>query len=158
MTMQILLNLLIAMVWMLLHDVWNILTFTIGFILGFFIIFSFRRFFPTPFYGRKLWAIVKLIYLFGIDLFLSSIAVIGHIIRPRLNIQPGIFKMETKLRTDWELAMLINLLTLTPGSVVMEIAQEEGVLYVHAMDVKSSQSSVVKTKNRLEDVIIEVMR
>lgn len=156
--MQILLNLLIAMVWMLLHDVWNVLTFTIGFILGFFIIYSFRRFFPTPFYGRKLWAILKLIYLFGIDLVMSSIVVIGHVIRPKLNIQPGIFKMETKLKTDWELAMLINLLTLTPGSVVMEIAKEEGVLYVHAMDVKSSKQSVIATKNKLEDVIIEVMR
>lgn len=158
MTMQILLNLLIAMVWMLLHDVWNVLTFTIGFILGFFIIFSFRRFFPTPFYGRKLWAILKLMYLFGIDLILSSIVVIGHILRPKLNIQPGIFKMETKLRTEWELAMLVNLLTLTPGSVVMEIVQEEGVLYVHTMDVKSSQQSVIETKNKLEAVIIEVMR
>ncbi|MFB9280068.1 Na+/H+ antiporter subunit E [Cohnella cellulosilytica] len=157
MTMQILLNLLIAMVWMLLHDKWSALTFTIGFILGFFIIFSFRRFFPTPFYGRKLGAILKLIYLFGIDLILSSIVVIGQVIRPRLNIQPGIFKMETKLKTDWELAMLVNLLTLTPGSVVMEIAQEEGILYVHAMDLKTKQS-VLNTKNKLEDVIIEVMR
>ncbi|MFC6553249.1 Na+/H+ antiporter subunit E [Cohnella cellulosilytica] len=155
--MQILLNLLIAMVWMLLHDKWSALTFTIGFILGFFIIFSFRRFFPTPFYGRKLGAILKLIYLFGIDLILSSIVVIGQVIRPRLNIQPGIFKMETKLKTDWELAMLVNLLTLTPGSVVMEIAQEEGILYVHAMDLKTKQS-VLNTKNKLEDVIIEVMR
>ena len=158
MTMQILLNLLIAMVWMLLHDVWNTLTFTIGFILGFFIIYSFRRFFPTPFYGRKLWAILKLIYLFGIDLMMSSIVVIGQVIRPRLNIQPGIFKMETKLMTEWELAMLVNLLTLTPGSVVMEIAPEEGILYVHAMDVKRNKPSVIKTKNKLEDVIIEVMR
>ncbi|QTH46157.1 Na+/H+ antiporter subunit E [Cohnella sp. LGH] len=157
MTMQILLNLLIAVIWMLLHDVWNTLTFTIGFILGFFIIFWFRRFFPTPFYGRKLWAILKLMYLFGIDLILSSIVVIGQIIRPRLNIQPGIFKMKTKLKTDWELAMLVNLLTLTPGSVVMEIAPEEGILYVHAMDMKMS-NSVIKTKNKLEDVIIEVMR
>lgn len=152
------LNLLIAMVWMLLHDEWSTLTFAIGFLLGFLIIYSFRRFFPTPFYGRKLWAILKLIYLFGIDLILSSVVVIGQVIRPRLNIQPGIFKMETKLKTEWELAMLVNLLTLTPGSVVMEIAPEEGMLYVHTMDLKTNEQSVRKTKNKLEDVIIEVMR
>jgi len=40
---------------------------------------------------------------------------------------------------------------------VMEIAPEEGILYVHAMDMKMS-NSVIKTKNKLEDVIIEVMR
>jgi len=157
-TMQLLLNLLIAMVWMLLHDEWNMLTFTVGFLLGFLIIFSVRRFFPTPFYGRKLWSIMKLIYLFSIDLVVSSVLVIGQIIRPKLNIQPGIFRMETKLKSEWELSMLVNLLTLTPGSVIMEIELEKGLLYVHTMDIEKLQDSVIKTKNKLEDVIIEVMR
>jgi len=157
-TMQLLLNLLIAMVWMLLHDEWNMLTFTVGFLLGFLIIFSVRRFFPTPFYGRKLWSIMKLIYLFSIDLVVSSVLVIGQIIRPKLNIQPGIFKMETKLKSEWELSMLVNLLTLTPGSVIMEIELEKGLLYVHTMDIHKLQDSVINTKNKLEDVIIEVMR
>jgi len=156
--MQLLLNLLIAMVWMLLHDEWNMLTFTVGFLLGFLIIFSVRRFFPTPFYGRKLWSIMKLIYLFSIDLVVSSVLVIGQIIRPKLNIQPGIFKMETKLKSEWELSMLVNLLTLTPGSVIMEIELEKGLLYVHTMDIEKMQNAVINTKNKLEDVIIEVMR
>ncbi|OBR62331.1 cation:proton antiporter [Paenibacillus oryzae] len=158
MTMQILLNLLVAMIWMLLHDKWSMLTFVIGFILGAFIIFSMRRFFPTPFYGRKLWSLAKLVGLFSLELFVSSAVVSWQIIRPRLNIEPGIFKMKTRMRTEWELSMLANLMTLTPGSVVMEIAPDEGIMYVHAMDVPSMKKSILRTRDRFEDAIIEVMR
>lgn len=158
MTMQLLLNLLIAMVWMLLHDTWNSLTFAIGFTLGFVIIFALRKFFPTPFYGRKLWAIAKLLAMFSKELMVSSLIVVGQIIRPKLTIEPGIFRMETRMETEWEISLLTNLMTLTPGSVVLEIAPEEGVMFVHAMDVKTMQKMIIRTKNRFEDVIIEVMR
>jgi Multisubunit Na+/H+ antiporter, MnhE subunit len=156
--MQILLNLLIAVIWMMLHDTWNMLTFSIGFLLGALILFGMRRFFPTPFYGRKFWFILKLAWLFCIELFVSSIVAIGQIIRPRLNIQPGIFRMETRMKNEWELSMLANLMTLTPGSVIMEIVPSEGLLYVHAMDVPRMKKGIIRTKDRLEDVIIEVMR
>ncbi len=157
MTMQILLNLVIAMVWMLLHDEWNTLTFAMGFVIGLLMIFSMRRFFPTPFYGKRIWAIVKLLYLFGIELVKSSIIVIAQIIRPKIRIQPGIFKMHTSLKTEWEITMLSNLLTLTPGSVIMEVAPEEGILYVHAMDVPLFQEDIEKTKQLFEKAIREVM-
>ncbi len=156
MTMQILLNLIIALVWMLLHDVWNTLTFAIGYVIGLIIIFALRRFFPTPFYGRKLGSITKLLYLFAVELVKSCVIVIGQIIRPKMNIQPGIFRMETRLKSEWEITMLANMLTLTPGSVIMEVAPEEGVFYVHAMDVVEFQAAIVDTKNRFEKAIMEV--
>lgn len=157
MTMQILLNLLIAMVWMLLHDEWNILSFMIGYVIGMNMIFILRRFFPTPFYGRRVWAIIKLLYLFGIEIVKSSVIVIAQITRPQINIQPGIFKMTTSLKSEWEISMLSNLLTLTPGSVIMEVAPDEGVLYVHAMDVAEFQEEIEKTKCLFEKAIREVM-
>ena len=158
MTVQILLNLLIAMVWMMLHDVWNTLMFAIGYLLGFLIIYSLRRFFPGRFYGIKLWAIIKLLYLFSIELITSSIIVIGQIMRPKINIKPGIFKTTTRLKSEWEVTMLSNLLTLTPGSVVLEIDKDEGALYIHAMDVAEFEEATIRTKNRFEEVIMEVMR
>lgn len=158
MTLQILLNILLAAIWMMLHDTWSMLTFVIGYLLGAFILFGIRRFFPTPFYGRKFWFMIKLAWLFTIELLVSSVVAIGQIIRPRLNIQPGIFRMKTRMKTEWELSLLANLMTLTPGSVVLEIAPEDGILYVHAMDVPRMKKGIIRTKDKLEDAIIEVMR
>ena len=156
MTLQILLNLVVGLVWMLLHDRWDAQTFSFGCLIGFITIFLMRRFFPTPFYGRKLWAIVKLLYLFILELFLSTFVVVRQVTRPKLNIEPGIFKLQTKLKSDWEITLLSMLITLTPGSVVMEAAPEEGLLYIHAMDATEFQTSIMKSKTTFENAILEV--
>jgi len=157
-TTQILLNLLIAFIWMLLNESWNIVIFGMGYVIGFFIIFAMRRFFPDPFYGRKLGAIVKLFFLFIVELFKSSLVVLIQVTRPKLRIQPGIFRSETVLKTDFEITLLSTLLTLTPGSVVMEIDPKAGVMFIHAMDANEFRNSIIKTKRKFEKAIIEVMR
>lgn len=158
MTLQILLNLLIGLVWMLLHDEWSVLSFGIGYLIGLLFIFGLRRFFPTPFYGKKSWAIVKLFFIFNIELVKSTIVVIRQVMRPKLNIEPGVFKMETKLKSDWEITLLCSLITLTPGSVVMEVAPEEGIIYIHAMDASEFKNSILKSKASFEDAILEVTK
>jgi len=143
---------------MLLHDRWNALTFAIGYFIGFLFIFGLRRFFPTPFYGKKSWAILKLIYLFILELVKSTIVVIRQVTRPKLNIEPGIFKVSTSLTSDWEITLLSVLITLTPGSVVMEVAPADGIMYIHAMDANEFKRSIMKTKTMFEEAILEVTK
>ena len=156
MTRQLLLNLVIGMVWMLLHDRWKIDTFVTGYVLGLGMIYGLRRFFPEAFYGKRLWAVVKLMYLFIRELIMSTLVVIRQVTSPRLNIQPGIFRMETKLQSDWQITLLSLLITLTPGSVVMEVVAGEGVMYIHAMDANEFNRSILKTKQKFEEAILEV--
>lgn len=155
-TLQILLNLLIGTVWMLLHDRWDANSFAIGYLVGMLIIFFMRRYFPDPFYVKRLWAIVKLVYLFIRELVLSTIVVIRQVTRPRLNIRPGIFKFTTVLRNDWEITLLSMLITLTPGSVVMEVSPEDGIVYVHAMDADEFERGIMASKRVFEKAILEV--
>lgn len=158
MTTQILLNLLIAFVWMLLNESWNVVVFGVGYVVGFFIILSVRRFFPEPFYGRKIKAFVYLFFLFIFELIKSSYSVLLHILRPKINMQPGIFRSETVLKTDFEITLLSALITLTPGSVVMEVDPQAGVMFIHAMDAREYHENIMKTKRKFEKAIIEVMR
>jgi len=158
MTTQILINILIAFVWMLLNESWDAINFGVGYLIGFLIILSMRRFFPEPFHGRKLWSIFKLLFLFIVELFKSSVNVIIQVMRPKLNIQPGIFRSETILKTDFEITLLSMLLTLTPGSVVMEVDARAGVMFIHAMDADDFRKNITKTKRTFEKAIIEVMR
>ncbi|RKD73452.1 MULTISPECIES: Na+/H+ antiporter subunit E [Sinobaca] len=157
---QILLNILIAVLWASFQDEEGIYVTTLmtGYVIGLVLIFSFRRFFPKEFYLWKLWSITKLLFIFIRELVSSSILVIRQILRPRLNITPGIFKLETELSTDWEITFLAMLLMLTPGSVVMEVSAEGNVLYIHAMDIPESQNKVIATKNSFEQAIMEVTR
>ncbi len=160
MAAQFLLNLFIALLWVFLKDQnsFYFTTFGQGFIVGVFIVFLMRRFFGGQFYLIGIFSIVKLLFLFISELFQSSFGVIKHILSPKINIEPGIFTYKTVLEGEWEVTTLALLLTLTPGSVVMEINPEGDVFYIHAMDINRYQADLETSLKKFEKAIMEVTR
>ncbi|MEC2055676.1 Na+/H+ antiporter subunit E [Peribacillus psychrosaccharolyticus] len=158
MSFQILLNLLLAFTWMFLKNEYSGNTFTIGYILGLLILIVFRHFFNERFYLLRVYAVMKLVLLFFRELLLSNIAVLKVILKPRLTITPGIFALETKLTKDWEITTLANLITLTPGTLVVNVSADNKTLYIHAMDLADKQEAIDNIKNTFEKAIMEVSR
>lgn len=158
MAFQILLNFILAFVWMFLKTSYSPASFFVGYFFGLLIIYMFRRFFTSRFYLLRVVAVVNLIYIFSRELLLSNIAVLKVILRPKLNIKPGIFAFPTDLEQDWEITMLANLITLTPGTLVVDISPDNRVLYVHAMDIDDAEESIQGIKNTFEKAIMEVSR
>lgn len=157
---QFLLNLFIALLWILLkdEDVFHLQTAITGFIIGAIIVFMMRRFYGGRFYLHRFLAMLKLILIFISEILQSSVVVIKHILSPKINIEPGIFTYETILRGDWEVTTLALLLTLTPGSVVMEINEKGNVFYIHAMDIKRYKGDLERSLKKFEKAIMEVTR
>jgi len=160
MAVQFLVNLFIALLWVLFIDqnVFRIPTFISGFIVGIVIVFLMRRFFDDRFYLYRLFAVIKLVAIFISETLQSAISVLKHILSPSINIEPGIFKYETILSNEWEVTTLALLLTLTPGSVVMEVTPAGNVFYVHAMDIKRYKGDLEQSLKRFERAIMEVSR
>jgi len=160
MALQFILNLFIAALWLLLKDevVPQFSTFLIGFIVGIGILYAMHRFYGTQFYLRRVYSIIKLLWLFNWELLLSSYSVLKQITTPRLTITPGIFTYKTVLKGDWEVTALALLLTLTPGSVVMEVSEDGDVFYIHAMDIEQSKDAVIRSIGKFEQAIMEVTR
>jgi multicomponent Na+:H+ antiporter subunit E len=158
MAFQILLNFILAFVWMFLKTSYSPASFFVGYFFGLLIIYMFRRFFTSRFYLLRVVAVVNLIYIFSRELLLSNIAVLKVILRPKLNIKPGIFAFPTDLEQDWEITMLANLITLTPGTLVVDISPDNRVLYVHAMDIDDAEESIQGIKNTFEKATMEVSR
>ncbi len=160
MPIQFILNLLIAFLWTLLQDEdqFRFATFFAGFLVGIIIIFLMHRFFGQQFYLRRLYSIIKLVLIFNWELFQSAFLVMRHIVSPKVDIEPGIFKYKTPLKSDWEVTLLAMLLTLTPGSVVMEVSPEGNVFYVHALDIKRYKGFLIRSLGKFEKAIMEVTR
>lgn len=158
MALQVLVNLFVAFLWMFFQDEWRILSFLSGYLVGIFVVFGLRRFFPSSFYLKKFFAASLLFWVFFRESVVSSIYVIGHVIRPKINITPGIFKLETELESDLEVTLLALLITLTPGSVVMEVTSDKKGFYVHALNLPESAASVISSKIKFEDAIRRVTR
>lgn len=157
---QFLINLFIAFLWMMLvdEDELSFTTFFAGYIVGAVIVFLMHRFFGQQFYLRRFYGILKLVLIFNSELIQSSVFVLKHILSPKIHIKPGIFKYETVLKGEWEVPALALLLTLTPGSVVMEVTPEGNVFYIHAMDIEESRDNLIRSLSKFEKAIMEVTR
>ncbi|ADC50689.1 Mrp complex subunit E, sodium/proton antiporter subunit [Alkalihalophilus pseudofirmus OF4] len=158
MAFQILLNLVIAVIWVNFQNSYTAVDFLIGYVVGIFILFVLRRFLRFDFYMRRIWAIIKLISLFFKELILANIDVIKIVLSPKMNIQPGIVAVPTKLKTDWELSLLASLISLTPGTLSMDFSDDNKYIYIHAIDVPNKEKMIRDIHDTFERAILEVTK
>lgn len=156
MAFQILLNVFIALVWMFLNTSLTIQTFIIGYLIGMLVIFIMRRYFKEKFYLKRVWAVIKLTLIFFRELFLSNFAVLRIVLKPKMDIEPRIFAYQTELRHDWEITLLSNLITLTPGTLVVHVSEDQRTLYIHSIDVDDVNVEIDSIKQTLEKAVKEV--
>jgi multicomponent Na+:H+ antiporter subunit E len=62
------------------------------------------------------------------------------------------------VETDVEITLLANLITLTPGTLSMDISDDRKVLYVHAMYVDDPEALRAEIKNGFERRVLEMLR
>lgn len=75
--------------------------------------------------------------VFAWQCFKANIDVAYRVIHPNLPINPGIVKVKTTLQSDTGLTFLANSITLTPGTMSVDIDKEKGFLYIHWINVES---------------------
>ncbi|HLR23217.1 MAG TPA: Na+/H+ antiporter subunit E [Pseudogracilibacillus sp.] len=156
MAFQILLNFSIAVVWMLLNTSFKASTFIIGYLIGMIAIVIMRRYFKDKLYLYRIWALIKLNLIFFRELLLSNIDVLKIVLRPKMDIKPSVFAYPTELEHDWEITLLSNLITLTPGTLVLHVSDDQRTLYIHAIDVEDVNEEIDSIKNSFEKAIKEV--
>jgi multicomponent Na+:H+ antiporter subunit E len=158
MAFQIMLNFFIALLWMFLTISFNASTFIVGFLLGALMLWITKGFFPGRFYMNRVWAVIKLISLFLKELVMANIQVLFLIVQPKMPIKPAIFALPTVLEKDWEITLLSNLITLTPGTLVIDISPDSKTLYIHALHYDDADEAIDSIKNTFEKAIQEVSR
>jgi multicomponent Na+:H+ antiporter subunit E len=109
-------------------------------------------------FTRWLGAVAMLAVWFAWELVLSNLRLAADVLRPRMRMRPGIVAVPLDARTDLELVLLSNLVTLTPGTMTIEVSQDRRTLYVHAMFVTSSSDIVNDIKNGLERRVLAATR
>jgi multicomponent Na+:H+ antiporter subunit E len=75
-----------------------------------------------------------LIALFFKELAVSATKVAILVARQRMALKPGIFAYPLAVRSDFEITLLANLITLTPGTLSVDVSADRKTLYVHALD------------------------
>jgi multicomponent Na+:H+ antiporter subunit E len=103
---------------------------------------------------RYLWFIYY-VPLFIWECIKANLDVAYRVIHPDLPINPGIVKIKTNLKSDTALTFLANSITLTPGTMSVDIDPESGYLYIHWIDVKDKdiQKATEIIAKKFEDVL-----
>lgn len=158
MAFQVVLNFLLAFIWMFLASNYSARAFIIGYLLGLICLFIVQKMLPGRFYFGKIWAFFKLTILFIKELILANIAVVKVVLNPKLTMNPAFFKYETTLTKEWEITLLSSLITLTPGTVVVHLSDDSKTLYIHAIDAADIDETAKAIRNSFEKAIREVSR
>ncbi len=73
-------------------------------------------------------------------MIMANFDVVYRALHPKMPINPGIVKIKTNLKTDSAITALANSITLTPGTLTVDLT-EDGYLYVHWINVKSKNTA-----------------
>lgn len=92
-----------------------------------------HRVFISP--VRVFWALVY-IPVFFYYVIKANFDVVYRALHPKMPIKPGIVKIKTNLKTDSGITALANSITLTPGTLTVDLT-DDGYLYIHWINVKS---------------------
>lgn len=102
---------------------------------------------------RPAW--VAAIYLW--DLVAASAVVAWEIVTPTHAIRPGIVRVPLQARTDFEIALLSNMVSFTPGTLALGIERGRSALWVHALHMRTPEDVREQVK-RLEARILWMVR
>lgn len=86
---------------------------------------------------RYLWALTFACVL-AFHVVRANVDVAWRVLRPSMPIRPGIVRVRTRLRTESARTALANAITLTPGTLTVDVT-EDGCFYVHWINVETTQ-------------------
>lgn len=103
----------------------------------------------------RLIPLLLLVGLFTKELALSAWTVAKLVVRPKMELKPGIFAYPLTVQDDFEIALLANLITLTPGTLSVDVTEDRKTLYVHALDCSDVEATRRSIAGGFERKIME---
>ncbi len=127
-------NILLAVIWAAVTGSFSFANFVLGFVLGAVALYFIRGQVGSLGYFERTRRILSLGFVFLVELVLSAWRVALLVMSPRMEVKPGIFAYPLRVNRDFEITLLANLITLTPGTLSVDVSDDRRILYVHAID------------------------
>jgi multicomponent Na+:H+ antiporter subunit E len=101
-------------------------------------------------YGRRAVAVVFFLLFYLWELIVSSLLLARDIFRFRQTFTHGIVKVEIDLKSDMAILAIVNLLSMTPGSLIVDLSPDRKFLYIHTMYLDDVEKFKRDIKNNFE--------
>lgn len=149
-------NIILALAWAAMNGDFTTTSLVIGFMIGFFALWLSRSVLGVDrFYFIRVFRVLRLAFYFAWELTLSSIRVARDVLRPSPELNPRIVELPLDVKSDMEILLVTNLITLTPGTLSLDVTPDRKTLYVHALFADDPEAEVAGLKAGMERMVLE---
>lgn len=151
-------NMLLALAWVALTGNLSGLNLCLGFVLGYLALTVLQAQWPAlRGYGQRIPRVIMFIFFFIKELVVANIKVAFDILTPTWYMKPGVIAIHLEARTDFEITVVANFISLTPGTLSLDVSNDRRVLFIHAMFLQD-ETTLRKDIREIERRILQIMR
>lgn len=153
-------NILIAVVWCWLQGRFTAANMVGGFVMGFVILglMSRTNVIEGKNYVRQVPQVIGLVAYFLWELLVANVRLAVDLLKRDVTFEPAIVAMPLEAKTDAEITLVASLITLTPGTLSMEVSEDRSTLFIHAMYAGDEPGLIASLKDGFEKRVLEVLR
>lgn len=151
-------NVLLALAWGAVTGSFSFLNLLFGFVLAALALWLIREQIGTSGAVTRVWRAFSLACLFLYELVMSSVRVAIIVLSPKRELNPAIIAYPLQVDRDFEITLLANLITLTPGTLSVDVSEDRGTLFIHCIDVPDVDAVIADIRNGFERKIMETFR
>jgi len=151
-------HILLILAWVALTGEFTLTNMLVGSALGTLVLWLAQRKKRVAGYLKRLSHVAEFIPFFLLELITASLRVAFDVVTPQHRMRPGILAIPLELDTDDQILVLASLVTLTPGTLCLDISQDRRTMYVHAMYIDDVDALRHKIKHGYERRVREVFR
>ena len=156
MSVNILLNIALTLLWMMLNRDTSLLNGILGFALGAIVVELGLRAAGRKTYLGPLLGLIRFSCYFVYILVKANLDVAWEIITPGLSMSPRMIRYDVTGLNDLQLTTLANAITLTPGTLSADVNDAGDTLYIHAMYAEKKEDAT-KDLDELRDKLLKLV-
>lgn len=150
-------NLIIAFVWAGLIGTFSLGSLISGFVLGYFILLAFTHGKDANGYLRRIPGLFGFILYYLVEMVRANLQIAVDLLRLNPRFKPGFVKVPLDLVTDEGITLLANLVTMTPGTMTVDVSEDRTHLLVHGLYMHDKKAVCDDIKSKLESRIIRLL-
>lgn len=154
----LIINIMLASGFMIALDSFTLGTLLAGLLVGYGALWLTRPLYGDSAYFNRVPATLRLVVFFIKALIISNLRVLWDVVTPAHISRPGIIRLPLDARTDFEIMLVANLISLTPGTLSVDLSDDRRTLYVHVMFLENIEEMRRELKEGLERRVLEVLR
>lgn len=150
-------NILLALVWAMLTASFTAASLLTGLVFGYLVLLVVARLSgEATSYTRKIPEVIGFALFYGWELIRSNVRVAFEVLTPTHTMKPGVIGLRLEATTDAEITILANLITMTPGTLSLDVANDRRMLFIHAMYIDDEDALRAELKD-LERRVISLL-